>query len=388
MEQEHIELIYTYLLYVGITYFNDNINVKSRKYSKFMEDTIIKYFLVSFILYLCYYFYNICINNIENNHTYTTSLWNQLNTRGFFIISIFGIYLKYMPMNTFSLLLFGIGLWVYYPIYDLVIYYIYNGFYTPDKNQLKKAIYYSRLVYTDVIENPISKLGYNIKLNKDDSNEIIISFRGTNNDKNLISDINILDSKYSLKNLNIEKSVDELVNIHKGFLDAYISVKDDIYDKCINLLNNGATKIFITGHSLGGAIAKICIFDIVMNIKKFNISSDNISSVQIGAITVGSKNFINLYDKYVKNTFEICQINDPIPKMLNWYYSNTKNVYTVFSDVYALEAHDLNTYENCIDNEKDNYESYKTRLLISSPVIIGLMYYYKKHHIKNKILYD
>ena len=40
---EHIELLYTYVLYGGITYINSNINVKSRKYSKYIQDTIIKY---------------------------------------------------------------------------------------------------------------------------------------------------------------------------------------------------------------------------------------------------------------------------------------------------------------------------------------------------------
>jgi len=384
---EHIELLYTYVLYGGITYFDKNINIKSRKYTKFIEDAIIRYFLISFIIYLCYYFYNICINKDENNHTYFTSVWNQINTRGFLIISIFGIYLKYMPMNIYSLLLFSIGLWIYYPILDLIVNYIYNGFFTPDKSQIQKALYYSDLVYDDAIENPITKMGYNVQLNKDDSSEIIVSFRGTTNDVNRLSDINILDKQYIL-NKSIFESINQVVNMHEGFLNTYLSIKNDIYTKCNNLLNNGATKIFITGHSLGGAVSKICIFDFIMNINKLNISSDNISSIQIGAPSVGSNNFVYLYNKYVKNTFEISHINDPIPKILSWYYKYTKNIYTVFSNVYSDNAHFLNTYKDCIDNEKDNYEMYKNRLLIITPIIIAGMYFYKKHYINNKILYD
>lgn len=385
---EHIELLYTYVLYGGLNYFNKNINVKSRKYNKFIEDTIIKYFLISFVIYLCYYFYNICINKDEYNHTYITSLWNQINTRGFFIISIFGIYLKYMPMNIYSLLLFGIGLWMYYPIFDLVLNYIYNGFFIPDKNELKKAVNYSELAYYESLENPITKLGYNVQLNKDDSNEIIVSFRGTYNDINIISDINILDKQYTMDNLNIKKSINSVVNIHRGFLEAYLSVKDDVYNRCINLLSNGATKIFITGHSLGGAIAKICIFDMINNIKILNISSDNISSIQIAAPTVGSNNFIYLYNNIVKNTFQVSHINDPVPKLLNWYYDNTKNIYTIFSNDYGIDAHSIKLYKNCINNEKDNYENYRNRILIATPIIIMIMYYYKKYYIKNKLAYD
>jgi triacylglycerol lipase len=379
-----IELLYTFVLYGGLTYFNNNINVKSRKYNKFIEDSIIKYFLISFILYLCYYFYNICINKDENNHTYITSLWNQINTQAFLIISIFGIYIKYMPMNTYSLLLFGIGLWMYYPLVDLVVNYIYNGFYTPDKDQIKKAIFYSNYAYQNSIINPLTEFGYNVLLNKDDSSEIIICFRGTTNDKNKLSDLNILDSSY---NINLNKSIYSIVNIHKGFLDAYLSVKDDIYIKCQKLLNNGATKIFITGHSLGGAVAKICVFDFNIN-NKLNISNDNISSVQIAAPTVGSNNFMYLYNANVKNTFEVSHINDPVPKLLSWYYKSTKNIYTLFSNVYGIDAHMLDNYQNCIDNEKNSFETYRNRLIIVTPIIIGIMYFYKKYYIRNKILYD
>ena len=376
---EHIELIYSYVLYGGIEYFNKNINIKSRKYSKYIEDTIIKYFLISFIIYLCYYFYNICINKDENNHTYIASIWNQMNTRGFFIISIFGIYLKYMPMNIYSLLLFSLGLWMYYPIFDLISNYIHNGLFIPDKNELKKAVYYSKLVYTESLENSITKLGYNVQLNKDDSNEIIVSFRGTQNDVNILSDINILDSNFSVK-----KSISNIISVHKGFLDAYLSVKNDIYIKCNELLNKGATKIFITGHSLGGAIAKLCIFDIIMN-NNLNITSDNISSIQIASPNVGSSNFIYLYNKNVKNTYEVSHINDPVPKLLGWYYKNTKNIYTIFSYVYGIDAHTIDNYITCIYNEKDNYETYRNRLLLITPILISIMYYYKKYYVKNKL---
>jgi len=385
---EHIELLYTYILYIGLDYFNKNINIKSRKYSKFIEDTIIKYFLLSFVLYLCYYFYNILLDNHENNSTYIISLWNQINTRGFLIISIFGIYLKYMPMNIYTLLLFGIGLWTYYPIFDLVINYIYNGYYKPDKNDINKALYYSELVYVNSIINPESEFGYNVLLNKDDSSEIIVSFRGTTNYKNIISNINILDSQYTININTLHESISQIVSIHKGFLDAYLSVKDDIYNKCNNLLNNGATKIFITGHSLGGAVAKICIFDITLNINKFNISPDNVSGIQIGSPSIGSNNFTYLYDLKVKNTFEINHINDPVPKLLSWYYKSTKNIYTIFSNNYGVDAHNLSTYQNCISNEKSSIDTYRKRLLISTPIIIGGMYYYKNNYLKNNILYN
>jgi hypothetical protein len=90
----------------------------------------------------------------------------------------------------------------------------------------------------------------------------------------------------------------------------------------------------------------------------------------------------------VKNTFEVSHINDPVPKMLSWYYKQTKNVYTVFSNDYGVDSHMLNVYKKCIDNEHDQYEIYKNRILITTPIIAILLYLSRNYYIRNRILYD
>jgi len=78
---------------------------------------------------------------------------------------------------------------------------------------------------------------------KQDSGISIIVFRGTNNVKNIISDIDMRPFK--------DDSLGG-VYIHRGYRDAAVHILNDI-DKKYKLEKT----VYLTGHSLGGAIAQI-----------------------------------------------------------------------------------------------------------------------------------
>tara|TARA_B100000809_G_scaffold233098_1_gene249547 strand:+ start:286 stop:900 length:615 start_codon:yes stop_codon:yes gene_type:complete len=78
---------------------------------------------------------------------------------------------------------------------------------------------------------------------KQDSGISIIVFRGTNNVKNIISDIDMRPFK--------DDSLGG-VYIHRGYRDAAVHILNDI-DKEYKLEKT----VYLTGHSLGGAIAQI-----------------------------------------------------------------------------------------------------------------------------------
>lgn len=78
----------------------------------------------------------------------------------------------------------------------------------------------------------------------------VIVFRGTDNDVDWI--------------VNLNPSTVETPNgpIHKGFYNAYQPLKPQI----VKLLKNRNSKhLWITGHSLGGALAVVCAYDLVEN---------------------------------------------------------------------------------------------------------------------------
>ena len=104
----------------------------------------------------------------------------------------------------------------------------------------------------------------------------IIAFRGTTNIFDWITNLKTtkqifpyikeapLSELYSLETIiNMDfpyNKPESLPEVHRGFLVAYDSLRNFIFDQLKVLPEN--TKIIITGHSLGGALANICALDL------------------------------------------------------------------------------------------------------------------------------
>lgn len=79
----------------------------------------------------------------------------------------------------------------------------------------------------------------------DDLKEIVLVFRGSNDWKDVLMNIRFLKIKTPLNR-----------DIHAGFLSAYKSVEEDI-NKWIYLEVPSDYSLYVTGHSLGGALATL-----------------------------------------------------------------------------------------------------------------------------------
>ncbi|GMH35233.1 hypothetical protein BSKO_03101 [Bryopsis sp. KO-2023] len=100
------------------------------------------------------------------------------------------------------------------------------------------------------------------KLNR---KEIVISFRGTERTpKDILSDIRFGFGKLRIFNTDRLECVGGTMKAHKGFLKAYRSVEPCVRD-VVDSLTGGSSdwKVYVTGHSLGGALATLCALDLV-----------------------------------------------------------------------------------------------------------------------------
>jgi triacylglycerol lipase len=86
-------------------------------------------------------------------------------------------------------------------------------------------------------------------------NCIIVAFRGTSSATDWISDVIASQAKY--------KCVKGAGQSHRGISDIYYSVRDQIIP-VLGELSEDKT-LFITGHSLGGALATLCGLDVAVN---------------------------------------------------------------------------------------------------------------------------
>ena len=97
------------------------------------------------------------------------------------------------------------------------------------------------------------------------------------------------------------------IRIHKGFYNQYMSVKNKIYRAIRNIYT---ANIYISGHSLGGALAYVCAVDIHLV-----TNNPNINVLTIGSPRPGNKDFANYFNKSIKDSIRYKNKGDIITKM-------------------------------------------------------------------------
>nr|WP_188540824.1 lipase family protein [Paenibacillus segetis] len=128
--------------------------------------------------------------------------------------------------------------------------------------------------------------------------DIIIAFRGTSSTTNWIS--NVLASQKRFKYIKVDCLT------HRGFTGIYSSARSEIISR-LSTLSSDKT-LYVTGHSLGGALATLCAIDIAAN-TTFN--SPNLFTY--GSPRVGDPDFANAFKKYICNSYRIANPFDVVP---------------------------------------------------------------------------
>lgn len=170
---------------------------------------------------------------------------------------------------------------------------------------------------------------------------IDICFKGTTNIENMYSNMH-----FFLKNY-------DNIKVHNGFLNQYLIIKNKLFDNIDYIIkNNNIGEISLSGHSSGGAIANIASIDFC---KKYN--DIQIKCVTFGSPKVGNEDFVNEYNKYVKDSYRIVNKNDiiehfPLPVIYKHihepiYLEENKrfkinNIYNIYQ--YFKHKHHIITY--------------------------------------------
>ncbi|MGK7897009.1 MAG: lipase family protein [Xenococcus sp. (in: cyanobacteria)] len=86
---------------------------------------------------------------------------------------------------------------------------------------------------------------------------------------------------------------------HRGFVKAYESVQQEIYDYLRSTSASNVSNVIVTGHSLGGALSTVCAFDIKRHFEK----PLNIIVYTFGSPKVGNADFRKSFLKHVPNSY-------------------------------------------------------------------------------------
>lgn len=161
--------------------------------------------------------------------------------------------------------------------------------------------------------------------------EIVIAFRGT--EPSEIQDI-ITDADFKLVD-------DEQGKIHRGFKKAYEQVKEELLGIIFDHYEE--QEVVFAGHSLGGALAKLCMLDIVKNLK-----IKDYKAVTFGAPKIGSAKFVKYFDNYFEGKV-IRVVNDEdivpmVPTLTFFQYRQCKGLKFIDDKCVVSDQHNIYPY--------------------------------------------
>lgn len=191
--------------------------------------------------------------------------------------------------------------------------------------------------------------------------EIIIAFRGTSSTTNWISNIIASQKRF--------KYVQEYCLTHRGFTDIYSSARGEMLST-LSKLSQDKT-LYITGHSLGAALATLCTIDIAANTP---FTSPILYTY--GSPRVGDPDFAKAFKTLVPNSFRIANLFDlvayappqiyKLPKRDKTYYYSHVQTYTSlsFQNGSASANHIISSYFAELSKLKPKYTE---ELCIANP---------------------
>jgi len=182
----------------------------------------------------------------------------------------------------------------------------------------------------------------------DGTRDIYITFTGTTSHTDwLKTNIRIEDVTYPRAWLcdSTEKE-EKNAMVHAGFLAAYASIRDKVWDLVSDFILRTAAsgRIVICGHSLGGAVATIAAMDLMCKLEPAQKPKTHI--VSFGSPHVGDASFARLFNSRVPHSDRVVTVYDPIPNILTSRYVHVKGAHTLTVPILdnPITAHNPQTY--------------------------------------------
>ncbi|WP_051291427.1 lipase family protein [Fictibacillus gelatini] len=135
---------------------------------------------------------------------------------------------------------------------------------------------------------------------------IIIAFRGTETGRDGFSDLDITQIPFPYV-ANGGKTHQGFTRIYGGDRCLLYSARDQIIKKLWRLDNRKT--LFITGHSLGGALATLCALDVAINTK---FKQPRVYT--FGSPKVGDPAFVEIFNQTIRHSVRVYNCYDVVPE--------------------------------------------------------------------------
>eukprot|EP00340_Litonotus_pictus_P010265 CAMPEP_0170514894 /NCGR_PEP_ID=MMETSP0209-20121228/1405_1 /TAXON_ID=665100 ORGANISM="Litonotus pictus, Strain P1" /NCGR_SAMPLE_ID=MMETSP0209 /ASSEMBLY_ACC=CAM_ASM_000301 /LENGTH=312 /DNA_ID=CAMNT_0010799155 /DNA_START=165 /DNA_END=1103 /DNA_ORIENTATION=+ len=167
---------------------------------------------------------------------------------------------------------------------------------------------------------------------------LVLSFRGTKNLSNVLTDLNFAPIKWDvaqgIKTMEMEdeEANENDIKVHRGFLEAYCSIQAAIQGLFMGNFMNGVETVIFTGHSLGGALASICALDFR---RMAGIAGNNnlkYHLITFGSPRVGNQIFANNINGMMDVNMRVVFEDDIVPQVPDKPYVHPGDLVVVKSN--------------------------------------------------------
>jgi triacylglycerol lipase len=135
-----------------------------------------------------------------------------------------------------------------------------------------------------------------------------VSFRGTQTLQDWLADFDFVAVPYG--------SVTAAGNVHMGFQLVYHAVHASVAELVQQAVAGGCQNIWVTGHSLGGALALLCAPDLVSNVAKAIVPSlYTFAGPRVAQDPVINSGFRRFFDTLVPLCYRVANRWDKVPDL-------------------------------------------------------------------------
>lgn len=160
------------------------------------------------------------------------------------------------------------------------------------------------------------------------SDRIIIAFRGTTSTANIMTDLklalDLVDEFLPSRQVETHPKASikgwKSAKLHHGFAVAYQSVAEMLLTRIEQLLSEHHRPVYLTGHSLGGALATVCSLDLLLC--EIGLDANQVTVMTFGSPRCGNKNWSDIYDQMVPCNWNVRIESDIVSMLPRFPYSH------------------------------------------------------------------
>uniref|UniRef100_A0A6C0CH07 Fungal lipase-type domain-containing protein n=1 Tax=viral metagenome TaxID=1070528 RepID=A0A6C0CH07_9ZZZZ len=148
------------------------------------------------------------------------------------------------------------------------------------------------------------------------ANMACIGFSGTYSKSQWYADLNIkqVTPTVLLNSLSNHATWSgDPIKVHEGYYKIYSSIQDEIH-KWWQENRGGKTNLFITGHSLGGAVSTLCAFDFAAMFRRLG-DTTVITHYSMSSPRVGNLAFSRTFDRLSPFSIRVYNTEDIVPSL-------------------------------------------------------------------------